>query len=111
MKNEVEMNYYNKSGHIGDYKGHQVWIIDYDNFYKEDTIDNSDIWAVRIGPNQAMRLVLEGYEFGQMSHTGEISLYRKEKPFNFYNKPQYEFKKKEEKPIKLEKKSIEVEKL
>ena len=90
------MNYYNKSGHIGDYKGHQVWIIDYNNFYKEDTIDSDDIWAVRMGPNQTIKLVLRGYEFGQMSHSGEISLYRKEKSFNFYNKPQYETPKVEE---------------
>ena len=93
------MNYYNKSGHIGDYRGHQVWIIDYNNFYKEDTIDSDDIWAVRMGLNQIIKLVLKGYEFGQMSHSGEVSLYRKEKPFNFYNKLQYEI---EEKPIEVD---------
>lgn len=95
MKNEEgrNMNYYYESGHIGNYKGHQVWIIDYSNFYKEDTINSDDIWAVRTEPNQSIKLVLKGYEFGQMSHSGEVSLYRKEKPFNFYHK-------KEEKEVK-----------
>ena len=102
------MNYYNESGHIGDYKGHQVWIIDYENFYREDTVNSDDIWAVRMGPNQTIKLVLKGYEFGQMSHTGEVSLYRKEKPFRFYNKPDIEFKKETPK-VKVEEKPIEVD--
>ena len=104
------MNYYNESGHIGYYKGHQVWIIDYNNFYKGDTIDSDDIWAVKTGPNQTIKLVLKGYEFGQMSHSGEVSLYRKEKPFVFYNiKPKSPEPKIKKETPKVEEKPIEVD--
>ena len=87
------MNYYYESGHIGNYKGRQVWIIDYKDFYKGDTIDSDDIWAVRVGPDQAIKLVFRGFQFGIMSHSGEVSLFRKEKPFDFYHR-------KEEKEVK-----------
>ena len=81
------MNYYYETGLIGSYKGRQVWIVDYKDFCKEDTINSDNIWAIRVGPDQAMKLVFRGFQIGIMSHSGEVSLFHKEKPFNFYCKP------------------------
>ena len=80
------MNYYYETGLIGSYKGRQVWIVDYKDFCKEDTINSDNIWAIRVGPDQAMKLVFRGFQIGIMSHSGEVSLFHKEKPFNFYCK-------------------------
>ena len=81
------MDYYYETGLIGSYKGHQVWITDYRSFCKEDTINSDNIWAIKVGPDQAMKLVFRGVQIGIMSHSGEVSLFHKEKPFNFYRKP------------------------
>lgn len=81
------MDYYYETGLIGSYKGHQVWIVDYRSFCKEDTINSDNIWAIKVGPDQAMKLVFRGSQIGLMSHSGEVSLFYKEKPFNFYCKP------------------------
>ena len=81
------MNYYYETGHIGSYKGHEVWITDYKDFCKEDTINNNTIWAVRIRPEQDIKLVFRGSQIGTMSHDGEVSLFNRDKPFNFYCKP------------------------
>ena len=78
------MDYYYETGLIGSYKGHQVWITDYEDFCKEATENSDTIWAVRVRPDQAFKLVFRGVQIGIMSHSGEVSLFHKEKPFNFY---------------------------
>ena len=100
------MNYYYETGHIGSYKGHEVWITDYKDFCKEDTINNNTIWAVRIRPEQDIKLVFRGSQIGTMSYDGEVSLFNRDKPFNFYHKEEEKSKKtpvvvEEEKPLEI----------
>ena len=80
------MDYYCETGLIGNYRGREVWITDYEDFCKEATENSNTIWAVRVRPDQAFKLVFRGSQIGIMSHSGEVSLFYKEKPFNFYRK-------------------------
>ena len=96
------MNYYYETGHIGSYKGHEVWITDYKDFCKGDTVNNNTIWAVRVKPDQDIKLVLRGSQIGTMSHDGEVSLFNREKPFNFYRKEE------KETPVVVEEKPLEI---
>lgn len=100
------MDYYYETGLIGSYKGHQVWIVDYKDFCKEDTINSDTIWAIKVGPDQVMKLVFRGSQIGLMSHSGEVSLFHKEKPFNFYHREEKKFK---ETPVAVEVEEVPLE--
>ena len=98
------MNYYYETGLIGNYRGREVWIINYEDFCKEDTENSNIIWAVKVGPDQTMKLVFRGSQIGIMSHIGEVSLFHREKPFNFYHREEKESKNSvvvEEKPLEI----------
>ena len=88
------MNYYNKSGYAGDYRGKAVYVIDKED-YTEDKLNSKHIYAIRHVMDSKMDLVFQGYKFAIMNCDGTIANVRKEA---------WMFKKKKKEKKKEEKK-------
>ena len=80
------MNYYNKSGYAGDYRGED---------YTEDKLNSKHIYAIRHVMDSKMDLVFQGYKFAIMNCDGTIVNVKKEA---------WMFKKKKKEKKKEEKK-------
>lgn len=72
------MNYYNKSGYAGDYRGKAVYVVNKED-YTEDRLNSEHIYAVRHVMDSKMDLVFQGYKFAIMNCDGAITNVRKER--------------------------------
>lgn len=72
------MNYYNKSGYAGDYRGKAVYIVNKKD-YTEDRLNSEHIYAVKHTMDSKMDLVFQGYKFAIMDSDGTIRNVRKER--------------------------------
>lgn len=89
------MNYYNKSGYAGDYRGKAVYVIDKED-YTEDKLNSKHIYAIRHIMDLKMDLVFQGYKFAIMNCDGTIANVRKER-WKFKSKKKEEKKREEKK--------------
>ena len=81
MKNYLEMN-----GNIGQYRGYEVYIVDYTKFKKADARYNV-IYAVKRGNKDTFLLVLNNAIIGYMNAQGDIQRYRIPKDYQYYTPP------------------------
>ena len=89
------MNYYNKSGYAGDYRGKAVYIVNKED-YTKDKINSEHIYAVKHLTDLKMDLVFQGYKFAVMNCDGTIINVKKEPwVFKFKKKPKKEDKREE----------------
>lgn len=89
------MNYYNKSGYAGDYRGKAVYIVNKED-YTKDKINSEHIYAVKHFTDLKMDLVFQGYKFAIMNCDGTITNIKKEPwVFKFKKKPKKEEKREE----------------
>ena len=89
------MNYYNKNGYGGDYRGKAVYIVNKED-YTKDKINSEHIYAVKHLTDLKMDLVFQGYKFAVMNCDGTIINVKKEPwVFKFKKKPKKEDKREE----------------
>ena len=81
MKNYLEMN-----GNIGQYRGYEVYIVDYTKFKKADA-QYDVIYAVRRGNKDTFLLVLNNTIIGYMNAQGDIQRYRIPRDYQYYTPP------------------------
>lgn len=81
MKNYLEMN-----GNIGQYRGYEVYIVDYTKFKKADA-QHDVIYAVRRGNKDTFLLVLNDAIIGYMNAQGDIQRYRIPGDYPYYTPP------------------------
>ena len=96
------MNYYNKSGYVGDYKGKAVYVINKED-YTEDRINSEHIYAVKRITDLKMDLVFQGCKFAVMNCDGTIKNVKKEPwVFKFKKKKKKKEEKKEEVKVDID---------
>lgn len=86
------MGYLDRKGHLGAYKGKNVYAIDYKDFRKEDTVNSSKIFAVKKPGNDFLFLVFKGTLMGTMDDEGYIDTHigYPGAMFKFYEPPRYQ---------------------
>ena len=97
------MGYYNEYGHVGEYKGRDVYVIDRE-VYTKDKINSPNIYAIRRKHKAELDLVFQGYCIGTMWDDGRI-LNKAKTPWVF-NEPKPKKKKVE---VKVERKEPSVD--
>ena len=80
------MNYLEINGNIGQYRGYEVYIVDYTKFKKEDA-RHDVMYAVRRGNKDTFLLVLNGGIIGVMDAHGDIQRYRIPRDYQYYTLP------------------------
>lgn len=80
------MNYLEMNGNVGQYRGYEVYIVDYTKFKKVDARYNI-IYAVRRGNKDTFLLVLNNAIIGYMNAQGDIQRYRIPKDYKYYTPP------------------------
>lgn len=80
------MNYLEMNGNVGQYRGYEVYIVDYTKFKKVDARYNV-IYAVRRGNKDTFLLVLNNAIIGYMNAQGDIQRYRIPKDYQYYIPP------------------------
>lgn len=80
------MNYLEMNGNVGQYRGYEVYIVDYTKFKKVDARYNV-IYAVRRGNKDTFLLVLNNAIIGYMNAQGDIQRYRIPKDYQYYTPP------------------------
>lgn len=80
------MNYLEMNGNVGQYRGYEVYIVDYTKFKKADARYNV-IYAVRRGNKDTFLLVLNNAIIGYMNAQGDIQRYRIPKDYQYYTPP------------------------
>lgn len=80
------MNYLEMNGNIGQYRGYEVYIVDYTKFKKEDA-RHDVMYAVRRGNKDTFLLVLNGGIIGVMDAHGDIQRYRIPRDYQYYTLP------------------------
>lgn len=80
------MNYLEMNGNIGQYRGYEVYIVDYTKFKKEDA-RHDVMYAVRRGNKDTFLLVLNNAIIGYMNAQGDIQRYRIPRDYQYYTPP------------------------
>ena len=80
------MNYLEMNGNVGQYRGYEVYIVDYTKFKKVDARYDV-IYAVRRGNKDTFLLVLNNAIIGYMNAQGDIQRYRIPKDYKYYTPP------------------------
>lgn len=80
------MNYLEMNGNVGQYRGYEVYIVDYTKFKKADARYDV-IYAVRRGNKDTFLLVLNNAIIGYMNAQGDIQRYRIPKDYQYYTPP------------------------
>ena len=80
------MNYLEMNGNVGQYRGYEVYIVDYTKFKKADARYNV-IYAVKRGNKDTFLLVLNNAIIGYMNAQGDIQRYRIPKDYQYYTPP------------------------
>ena len=80
------MNYLEMNGNIGQYRGYEVYIVDYTKFKKADARYDV-IYAVRRGNKDTFLLVLNNAIIGYMNAQGDIQRYRIPRDYQYYTPP------------------------
>lgn len=80
------MNYLEMNGNVGQYRGYEVYIVDYTKFKKVDARYDV-IYAVRRGNKDTFLLVLNNAIIGYMNAQGDIQRYRIPKDYQYYTPP------------------------
>lgn len=80
------MNYLEMNGNVGQYRGYEVYIVDYTKFKKADARYNV-IYAVRRGNKDTFLLVLNNAIIGYMNAQGDIQRYRIPRDYQYYTPP------------------------
>lgn len=82
------MNYLEMNGNtnIGQYRGYEVYIVDYTKFKKADA-QYDVMYAVRRGNKDTFLLVLNGGIIGVMDAHGDIQRYRIPRDYQYYTPP------------------------
>ena len=91
------MNYRDQTGKVGTYRGADVFVIDYEELTKNQTENQSTIFAVRIKSKTDMDLVQKGKLIGKMTDSGRVELNKIYTNYKFYG-PKAEKKKVEVSP-------------
>lgn len=81
------MNYLEMNGNVGQYRGYEVYIVDYTKFKKTDA-QYDTIYAVRRGNMDTFLLVLNNAIIGYMNAQGDIQRYRIPKDYQYYTPPE-----------------------
>ena len=77
------MNYLGMNGNVGQYKGYEVYIVDYTKFKKADARYDV-IYAVRRSNKENLLLVINGRIIGHMNADGDIQRYRIPRDYQYY---------------------------
>lgn len=80
------MNYLEMNGNVGQYRGYEVYIVDYTKFKKVDARYDV-IYAVRRGNKDTFLLVLNNAIIGYMNAQGDIQRYRIPRDYQYYTPP------------------------
>ena len=80
------MNYLEMNGNVGQYRGYEVYIVDYTKFKKADARYDV-IYAVRRGNKDTFLLVLNNAIIGYMNAQGDIQRYRIPRDYQYYTPP------------------------
>ena len=80
------MNYLEMNGNVGQYRGYEVYIVDYTKFKKVDARYDV-IYAVRRGNQDTFLLVLNNAIIGYMNAQGDIQRYRIPRDYQYYTPP------------------------
>lgn len=80
------MNYLEMNGNVGQYRGYEVYIVDYTKFKKADARYDV-IYAVRRGNKDTFLLVLNNAIIGYMNAQGNIQRYRIPRDYQYYTPP------------------------
>lgn len=80
------MNYLKMNGNVGQYRGYEVYIVDYTKFKKADARYDV-IYAVRRGNKDTFLLVLNNAIIGYMNAQGDIQRYRIPRDYQYYTPP------------------------
>lgn len=80
------MNYLEMNGNVGQYRGYEVYIVDYTEFKKVDARYNV-IYAVRRGNKDTFLLVLNNVIIGYMNAQGDIQRYCIPRDYQYYTPP------------------------
>ena len=80
------MNYLEMNGNVGQYRGYEVYIVDYTEFKKVDARYDV-IYAVRRGNKDTFLLVLNNAIIGYMNAQGDIQRYRIPRDYQYYTPP------------------------
>ena len=80
------MNYLGMNGNVGQYKGYDVYIVNYTEFKKTDA-QYDTIYAVRRNNKDTFLLVLNDSIIGVMNAQGDIQRYRISRDYQYYTPP------------------------
>lgn len=80
------MNYLEMNGNVGQYRGYEVYIVDYTKFKKADARYDT-VYAVRRGNKDTFLLVLNNVIIGYMNAQGDIQRYRIPRDYQYYTPP------------------------
>lgn len=80
------MNYLGMNGNVGQYKGYDVYIVNYTEFKKTDA-QYDTIYAVRRNNKDTFLLVLNDGIIGVMNAQGNIQRYRISRDYQYYTPP------------------------
>lgn len=80
------MNYLEMNGNVGQYRGYEVYIVDYTKFKKADARYDT-VYAVRRGNKDTFLLVLNNVIIGDMNAQGDIQRYRISRDYQYYTPP------------------------
>ena len=80
------MNYLGMNGNVGQYKGYDVYIVNYTEFKKTDA-QYDTIYAVRRNNKDTFLLVLNDGIIGVMNAQGDIQRYRISRDYQYYTPP------------------------
>lgn len=81
------MNYLGMNGNVGQYKGYDVYIVNYTEFKKTDA-QYDTIYAVRRNNKDTFLLVLNDGIIGVMNAQGDIQRYRISRDYQYYTPPE-----------------------
>lgn len=81
------MNYLGMNGNIGQYKGYDVYIVNYTEFKKTDA-QYDIVYAVKRSNKDTFLLVLNDSIIGVMNAQGDIQRYRISKDYQYYTPPE-----------------------
>jgi hypothetical protein len=87
------MGYLNKHGVVGQWKGKDVYVVDFDDLKQEWKFDNETIFAVRRPEKDVLDLVLEGVYIGNLNDAGHVQM------CDNYQRKQYKWPEKKKKKV------------
>lgn len=99
------MGYRDKNGVVGKYRGHDVYVVSYEDLRPAWKYDKNTIFAVRTdAKHQSLELVLEGEFIGEMTDGGNVSLFETRREYRWPQEKK--FVAKQQKPVAEQQKEV-----